>query len=165
MKKKDKKSAKKAKGSEEGKDTEQLKKMNKLDVMQKIDDLKSIQESNMIEGNNEKVMKLANQIIELAIRYNMMYRIKEQEDLLQLMAKKEQKKFFATEIEKECLILNEKYDIFIESNEIHQAHEQIENFKEKYRNNPEFNTLHLVISLLEKDKKTWIKYLSTSQNE
>ena len=165
MRKKGKKSTKKTKDSEEGKDTQRLERMSKLDVMLKIDGLQSIQESSLIEGNNEKVIKLANQIIELAIRYNMMYRMKEQEDLLQLIAKKEQKKFFTTEIEKECLILNEKYDILIESNEILQAHEQIENFKEKYRNNPEFDTLPLVKSLLDKDIRAWIKYLSTSQNE
>ena len=160
-----KKSTKKTKDSEEGKDTQRLERMSKLDVMLKIDELQSIQESSFIEGNNEKVMKLANQIIELAIRYNMIYRMKEQEDLLQLIAKKEQKKFFTTEIEKECLILNEKYDILIEANEISQVHEQIENFKEKYRNNPEFDTLPLVKSLLDKDIRAWIKYLSTSQNE
>lgn len=160
-----KKSTKKTKDSEEGKDTQRLERMSKLDVMLKIDELQSIQESSFIEGNNEKVIKLANQIIELAIRYNMIYRMKEQEDLLQLIAKKEQKKFFTTEIEKECLILNEKYDILIEANEISQAHEQIENFKEKYRNNPEFDTLPLVKSLLDKDIRAWIKYLSTSQNE
>ena len=165
MRKKEKKSTKKTKGSEKGKDTQRLERMSKLDVMEKIDELQSIQESNIIEGNIEKAIKLANQIIELAIRYNMMYRIKEQEDLLQLIAKMEQKKFFTTEIEKECLILNEKYDILIEANEISQAHEQIENFKEKYRNNPEFDTLSLVKSLLEKDIRAWIKYLSTSQNE
>lgn len=158
------KKKKKSKKSEEAIDSQQIERMSKLDVMQKIDDLKSIQESSIYEGNNEKAMKLANQIIEFAIRYNMMYRIKEQEDLLQLMAKKEQTKFFTTEIEKECLILNEKYDIFVESNEISQAHEQIKNFKEKYKSNPEFNTLPLVKSLLEKDKKAWINYLSTSKN-
>ena len=125
-----KKSTNKTKDSEEGKDTQRLERMSKLDVMLKIDDLQSIQESSFIEGNNEKVIKLANQIIELAIRYKMVYRMKEQEELLQYMAKKEQKKFFTTEIEKECLILNEKYDILIEANEISQAHEQIENFIE-----------------------------------
>jgi hypothetical protein len=165
MRKKDKKKKKKTKDSEEGKDSQVLKKMSKLGVMQKIDELKSIQESNIFEGNNEKAIKLANEIIELAIRYNMMYRIKEQEDLLQLIAKKEQKKFFTSEIEKECLILNEKYDILIEADKHIQAHEQIKDFKEKYSNNPEFNTIPLVKALLEKDKKAWIAHLSTSKNQ
>jgi len=165
MKKKEKKSTKKSKSSEEGKDIHLIERMSKLDAMQEIDRLSSTQQLSIAEGSNEKVIQLANEIIELAIRYNMMYTIKEQEDLLQSIAKKEQKKFFTTEIEKECLILNEKYDILVESNEVSQAHEQIEKFKEKYSNNPEFNQLSLVKALLEKDNKVWIKYLSTSQNE
>ncbi len=165
MKKKEKKSKKKNKDSEEGKDTQQIERISKLDVMLKIDKLKSIQQVSISEGNKEKAIKLANEIIELAIRYNMMYRIKEQEDLLQSIAKKEQQKFFTTEVEKECLILNEKYDILVEANKIPQAHEQIEEFKEKYSNNPDFNTLALVKALLEKDQRTWIRHLSTSHNE
>ncbi|MFX1339172.1 MAG: hypothetical protein ACFFDK_11235 [Promethearchaeota archaeon] len=165
MKKKEKKSAKKTKDLEEAKDAQQVERMSKLDVMLEIDKLKSNQDLNIAEGNNEKAIKLANQIIELAIRYNMMYCIKEQEDTLQLIAKKEQKKFFKTEIEKECLILNEKYDILVESNEIVQAHEQIESFKEKYRDTPGFDKLSLVKSLLEKDQRAWINYLATSQNK
>ncbi len=159
------KKGKKSKDSDEAKDTQQLKKMNKLDIMQKIDDLKSIQEASLIEGNNEKAVQCANQIIELAIRSNLLYHIKEQEDFLQTIAKKEQKKFFITEIEKECLILNEKYDLLTESNEISQAHQYVEEFKEKYSNNPDFDTLPVVKSLLEKDKRTWITYLSTPRDE
>ena len=132
--------------------------------MQKIDDLKATQEMSIIEGNNEKAIQCANQIIELAIRSNLLYRIKEQEDFLQTIARKEQKKFFITEIEKECLILNEKYDVLKESNEIEQAHQYVDEFKEKYSNNPDFSTLAVVKSLLEKDKRAWIAHLSSPRD-
>lgn len=165
MRKKKKKSTKTSSDSEVEKDNQETKEMSKMDIMLKIDDLKSLQQTSLVEENTEKAMQCANEIIELAIRYNMSYRIKEQEDFLQSIAKREQKKYFITEIEEECLELNEKYEHLLEANEITQAHELVESFKEKYNTNPDFETHPLVKALLEKERRIWITYLSTSQDE
>ena len=158
-----KKKAKDKKEPEDQKESTQSKKVSKLEIMQVIDKLKSQQQLSMVEGNNERTMQYANQIIEYAIRYNMAYYIKEQENILKDLAEKEQTKFFISEIEKECLVLNEKYDQLIESNEIEQAHEIIEHFKKKYADNPIFDTLNFVNALIDKDRKIWIQHLSTSK--
>ncbi|TFG24769.1 MAG: hypothetical protein EU532_12280 [Promethearchaeota archaeon] len=160
MKRMKKKAKEKKEAEEQNKNTES-KKVNKLEIMQVIDNLKSQQQSSIVEGENEKAMQYANQIIEHAIRYNMSYYIKEQEDFLKNLAKKEQIKFFTSEIEKECLVLNEEYDQLLESNEIERAHEKVENFKTKYADNPIFDTLHFINALVDKDRKIWIQYLST----
>jgi hypothetical protein len=161
-----KKLKKKAKGKKEVEEEEQAedsKEVSKLDIMVAIDDLKSSQNVFMVEGNDEKAMQCANKIIEYAIRYKMSYYIKEQEDFLKRLAKKAQIKYFTSEIEKECLSLNEIYDNLIETNQFEQAHQKIEDFKRKYMDNSIFETLPFITALLDKDRKIWIKYLSTGK--
>jgi len=161
-----KKLKKKEKGKKEAEDEKQAKdskEFSKLEIMQVIDDLKSSQNAFIVEGNNEKAMQCANKIIEYAIRYKMSYYIKEQEDFLNRLAKKAQIKYLTSEIEKECLALNEIYDTLIETNEIEQAHQNIEDFKRKYMDNSIFETLPFVTALLDKDRKIWIQYLSTGK--
>lgn len=161
-----KKLKKKAKGKTETEDEKlpkDSKEFSKLEIMQVIDNLKSSQSAFIVEGNNEKAMQYANQIIEYAIRYNMSYYIKEQEGILNNLAKKAQIQYLTSEIEKECLALNEIYDTLIENKEIEKAHQNIEDFKRKYMDNPIFDTLPFVTALLDKDRKIWIQYLSTTK--
>jgi hypothetical protein len=160
MKKIKEKSPKIFKSSKEEKDLQETKKFSKLDIMQQIDGLKSLQHTAYLEGKTEKAMLYANQIIELAIRYDLSYYIKEQEDFLTSIAEKAQKKYFTSEIEKECLLLNEEYDKLVEAGAVLQAHELIETFKKKYENNTIFEKLGFVKALLEKENKTWIKHQS-----
>lgn len=155
-----KKSKKKSKGKKGTDKREDTKELTKFEVMEIIDQLKSSQYSCMVEEDFEKAMQYANQIMEYAIRYKLSFYIKEQDDFLKNIAMKVQKRFYTSQIEKECLIVNEKYDNLIESNEIEQAHENLEYFKEKYAENSIFGTLPFVRALIEKDRRIWIKYIS-----
>ena len=64
-----KKLKKKVKGekAEAQKEDINSKQLSKLEIMTVIDDLKSQQQSSIVEGNSEKAMQYANQIIEHAI--------------------------------------------------------------------------------------------------
>ena len=146
---------------EEEKQPKDSKEVSKLEIMIAIDDLKSSQNALIVEGNNEKAMQCANQIIEYAIRYKMSYYITEQEDILNSLAKKAQIEYITSEIEKKCLEVNEIYDTLIKNNEIEQAHQNVEDFKRKYTDNPFFETLPFITALLDKDRKIWIQHLST----
>jgi chloramphenicol O-acetyltransferase len=160
---------KKKKADEKEKSTEKKslssKKFNKLDAMQMIDDLKASQEVSLIEGNLENSIKTANKIIELAIRYNMNYYIKEQEDFLKAIADKEQKNYFTAILAKEFQNLKKLYDNLMETNQISQAHSIVQNFKQKHIDNPILASIPSIKVFLENERINWIKFQTSAEQE
>ena len=92
------------------------------------------------------------------------YPIEEQERFLRKVAEKVQKDYFVTEIEVAGKMINKIYDILLNSENVIQAHDIVENFKEHYKNNSYFNSIPLIQDLINKDKKNWLRYYSTKQN-
>ncbi|MFX1316176.1 MAG: hypothetical protein ACFE9T_09955 [Promethearchaeota archaeon] len=135
-----------------------------LDMISEINDLKFLAESCLLNNNYDKAVNYAEQIIRKAIKMGVEYPIEEQERFLKKVAEKVQKDYFENEIEEAGKMVNKIYDILLNSENVIQAHEIVQSFKEYYKNNSFFNSIPLIQDLITKDKKNWIRYYSTTQN-
>jgi len=164
MKKKDKKLKKKARKLEKKSELVGVEE-KKLEVLSQIDTLRFLAQKNRNEANFEEAIYNAEQIIRLAILNDMPSYLKEQEEFINTMAKKVQKDYFITEIDKVCSSLNDMYDKLIDTSQITQAHEIIESFKNRYSDVAFFNTIQSVRELILKDQKIWVNFIARLDEE
>jgi hypothetical protein len=73
--------------------------------------------------------------------------------------------YLISEIEKTSKSINKMYDKLKETNQISQAHEIVESFRQRYQDMPFFDSIASVRDLMMRDKKVWIQYITSLDNE
>ena len=164
MKKKDKKAKKKSKDREKHHENLNLKDQV-VKFLSKVDDLKFLAQKSLMEGNYDDAIHNAEKIIRLAILADKPSYIKEQEDFINSIAKDVQMDYLISEIQKTSKSINNMYDKLIESNQISQAHEIVKSFRQRYQDMPFFDSITSVRDLMMRDKKVWIQYITSLDNE
>ncbi|MGV9204318.1 MAG: hypothetical protein ACOC44_09925, partial [Promethearchaeia archaeon] len=109
------------------------------------------------EGNLEEAIKLVAEITNLAIRGNIPSYIKEQDDFLKEIAKEVKKDHMISKIIEQGESISNLYDKMMQFDKIGEAHELVQDFREKYEELPYFESLPVVQDLLFKDRKEWIR--------
>jgi hypothetical protein len=77
---------------------------------------------------------------------------------MKLIAEKVQHDYFISEINETVAKIQKIYNILINLNNFTQAHEIFETFLNNYKDKVDFNQLPQLKSLIDKDKKEWVKY-------
>jgi len=132
--------------------------LNRLDAFLKIEELKFLAQNYKMEGKFEEAINTAEQIIRIAIRFNITSEIKEQEKFINSMAEKVQEDFIISKINDVCSVVEDQYEKLLESNKIMSAHALIQGFKKEYDEVSYFDSIPLVQDLIRKDNKIWVDY-------
>ncbi len=140
-------------------------KMGKFEALSKIEDLKVMAQNSTLHGNFDDAINNAEQIIILAVKFDMSSLIEEQTDFINKIAEKVQKDHVISEIIKGGKAIMELYNKLVESKKFIQAHEIVENFEANYAGIAYFDSIPLVQELLLNDKKAWIKYSSIQHGD
>ncbi len=153
-----KKEVKKLKKSDKNTDPE--KNIKKLEAISRISDLKADAQQYKLNGAFDDAITCAEQIIRIAIQYDLHSYMKEQQEFINNIAKKLQKEHTISQIEEFASWIDAQYDKLIQANEIAQAHDLVTNLKESYKDLPYLDTISSVQELIKKDNITWIKYMN-----
>jgi hypothetical protein len=147
------------------KELEKPKKLNRLDIISKIDDLSDSAQQYRRQGNLKEAIRIVGKITNLAIQGNMPSYIKEQDEFLKDIAKEVKKDHIISKIIEEGESTSALYDKMIHAGKINEAHELVQDFKDKYQDYSYFNTLPIVKDLIIKDQREWIKRQSGDAQE
>lgn len=159
MKKKDKKSK-----DSELKERKKTSLDNRFEIAAKIDDLKVQAQNSYLSGNYNEAIKYAEEIINLAVQSNITSYVKDQEKFINVIADKLQKEYLVSEIKDVATGIQQIYETLSKTNKIEKAHEILDDFKNKYHDFPEFESIPIVQDLIIKDYKEWIRF-NASQKE
>ncbi len=155
-----KKEKKDKKGKEKPESIEDTK-FAKMEAISHIEELRFAAQQYKNKGDFDGAIVCADQIIRISIQHGLATSyIKEQEDFINSIAKNIQKEHIETQIKEYTFWIDKQYDKMIEVGSIIQAHDLVESLKERYKDVPEFNEIDIVNTLLEKDKREWIKHYS-----
>jgi hypothetical protein len=133
-------------------------KKEKLNIRTKIEELEMLAHECLMNGNIDKAIEHTDSIIRLAIIGNMPIYIEEQQKFLNDIAKKVQKDYIISEIEKSGKNIKKIYEILINSDNVEQAHNILNDFKNQYKDNAFFISLPIIQELTSIDNKIWIEY-------
>jgi len=135
-------------------------KTSKIEIIEKIEGLKNIKQAHVVKAEFEKAINVSQKIKKFATIANIPSLVQEEEKSIKEMQQKIDNKEKFSKIQEECQKLDEMFDMFVEDGEIIEAHELIEEFKKKYSNIVYFffTSIPGVEELIEKDRKTWLRY-------
>jgi len=138
---------------------------NRFELTSKIDELKSLAQNCYLSGKYQEAIKFSEKIIKLAIQGDVSFHIKEQEKFINIIADKLQKEYIFSEIKNVAIGIQELYETLIRTGKIERAHEILVDFKKKYEDFPDFESITIVQKLIINDNKEWIKYRSSKIDE
>ncbi|MFX0033586.1 MAG: hypothetical protein ACFE8V_01060 [Promethearchaeota archaeon] len=133
-------------------------KSRKFKIISKIQDLEILAKNAAMVRDYDKAIECAEKIIRLAIKGNVDSYIKEQQDFLDKIAQKIQEEYYISEIEKHAMSIKKIYETLINTDQIKQAHEILETFRNNYKDLSYFNSIPLIQDLINKDIKLWAHY-------
>lgn len=156
-KKKAEEKEEKKSGKEEGSNI----KLQKLEAISQIENLKVAAQNYKQNKNFDDAIICADQIIRIAIKYNLSFYIREQEDFINNIARNVEQEFIVSQIKEFTTWIYKRYDDLANSDAIIQAHELVESLKNRYKDLPYFDSIPEVQDLIKKDIKEWAKYTSS----
>ena len=130
----------------------------KIELLSKIGNLKNFANDSLLQNDYDKAIGYSEKIIRLAIKHNIDNEIGDQQKFMKLIAEKVQHNYFISEINETITKIQKIYNILINLNNFTQAHEIFETFLNNYKDKVDINQLPQLKSLIDKDKKEWIKY-------
>ena len=130
----------------------------KIELLSKIGNLKNFANDSLLQNDYDKAIGYSEKIIRLAIKHNIDNEIGDQQRFMKLIAEKVQHDYFISEINETVAKIQKIYNILINLNNFTQAHEIFETFLNNYKDKVDFNQLPQLKSLIDKDKKEWVKY-------
>ena len=130
----------------------------KIELLSKIGNLKNFANDSLLQNDYDKAIGYSEKIIRLAIKHNIDNEIGDQQMFMKLIAEKVQHDYFISEINETVAKIQKIYNILINLNNFIQAHEIFETFLNNYKDKIDVNQLPQLKSLIDKDKKEWIKY-------
>lgn len=160
MKKKEKQKEKKSKKIEiEKVDISEIDK--RFEITSKIDELKILAQNSYLRGDYHEAINYVDEIIRLAVQGDVQSYVKEQEKFINIIADKLQKEYIISEINDVATGILQIYEILIKTNKIEKAHKILEDFKNRYENVPDLESIPIVRELIMMDNREWIKYTSS----
>ena len=143
--------------------TSQLEK--KFEFTAKIDELKILAQNSYLNGDYKEAICYAEEIIKLAVQRNATSYVKDQEKFINIIADKLQKEYLISEIKNVATGILSIYETLLKTNKVEKAHQVVEDFRNKYKEFPEFESIAIVQELITKDNKEWIKFsVSTKES-
>lgn len=133
-------------------------KLDKFEILSKIDELGNLAQNYKMQGNIDEAIRTAGKIVNLAMEANLSAPIKEQDKFIKSIANIVAKDHIISEIVRHGEKIKDLYAYLIESDNFPDAHELVETFKEKYSEISYFETIPLIMDMVMKDKKNWIRY-------
>jgi len=133
-------------------------KKNKLTIISEMDELKVIANNHFLMKRYSEAIKAAEEIINLALEVKMDSIIREQEEFITKIYKIVETDKLALIILDDFDQIKKKYEELSKKNKFQEAHQLIDEFKEKYN---EFYDLTLIDSLnnfLQKEKRRWHRF-------
>ncbi|MFX1418680.1 MAG: hypothetical protein ACFE9N_07155 [Promethearchaeota archaeon] len=137
----------------------------RFEITSQIDELNILAQNSYLSGDYHKAISYAEKIIKLAVKANVQSYVKEQEKFINIIADKLQKEYMVSEIKNVATGVNQLYETLIKTNKIEKAHQILEDFKNRYKDFPDFDLLPIVQELIIKDKREWIKFISSTNEE
>ncbi|MHA1148261.1 MAG: hypothetical protein ACTSR8_08445 [Promethearchaeota archaeon] len=159
MGRKDKKKQEKAKTEGQIK-PEISQNLDKFEIMTQIDLLSSKANNYKMHSKFDEAIRISSQIVQLAMQGDFKSSIEEQDKFLKSIAKEVQKDHVISQIIEEGETLTKNYDALVESGNYLEAHELLQNIKTKFQETSYFETIPVIMELISKDNKNWIKYQS-----
>ena len=138
-------------------------KLERYEILSRISDLEVLERKASMIGDYNDSIQYAEQIIRLAIIGDSPEHIKEQQDFLNNIAERVQKKYTIEEIHSVGNGIKNIYETLIEGEKIQEAHSILNDFKNNYDDVSYFNSIPLIQELLSRDTQLWISYQSTLQ--
>lgn len=138
-------------------------KKKKIILISEIDELKVIAHNHYLMGKYNEALKVAREIIELAKNADLNFIIQEQEKFItkiyQLVEKRDLKSFLIEDFED----LKNKFEKLLKFERIMEAHEIVEEFKQKYNTIIDLSPNIPIKDLFEREEKIWDNF-SNEQN-
>ena len=138
---------------------------NRFEMTSKIDELKILAQNSFLTGDYHKAISYSDDLIRLAVKGDVQSYVKEQEKFINVIADKLQKEYIITEIKGVTTGIQQLYETLIKTNKIEKAHDILEDFKNRYENVPDFESIPIVRELIMMDNREWIKYTSSKREE
>ena len=135
----------------------------KLNVLSKIDELKVIANNHYLTGKFDEAIKIAEKIMDIAERAKLYSVAREEGEYIAILYKqaKDENKFIV--IRDDFEDLEEKFDRLVEKENIEEAHDLVQTFKQYY-DNIDLNSFSNVNEFLSRDSKIWNEYITREQN-
>lgn len=130
----------------------------KIELLSKIGNLKNFANDSLLQNDYDKAIGYSEKVIRLAIKHNIDNEIGDQQKFMKLIAEKVQHDYFISEINETIAKIQKIYNLLVDLNNFTQAHEIFETFLNNYKDKVDINQLPQLKSLIDKDKKEWIKY-------
>ena len=138
--------------------------IKKLNVLSKIDELKVIANNHYLMGKFDKAIKIAEKIMDIAERAKLYSVVREEGEYIANLYKqaKDENKFIV--IRDDFEDLEENFDRLVEKENIEEAHDLVQTFKQYYEKNIDLNSFDNVKEFLSRDSKIWNEYITREQN-
>lgn len=130
----------------------------RIELLSKIGNLKNFANDSLLQNDYDKAIGYSEKVIRLAIKHNIDNEIGDQQKFMKLIAEKVQHDYFISEINETIAKIQKIYNLLVDLNNFTQAHEIFETFLNNYKDKVDINQLPQLKSLIDKDKKEWIKY-------
>ncbi len=134
--------------------------LQKIEAISNIDDLRIRAQNYNLERKFDEAIICADQIIRIAIQYNLSDYMKEQEEFINSIAKKVEKEYMISQIKEYTAWIQDQYDKLVNSDGIVQAHDLVESFRQRYKDLPYIDSIPEVEAIFKKDMIHWLKYNS-----
>jgi hypothetical protein len=139
------------------KSEDDLERNKKLRILEKIDNKRIIQNNHYMIGEYNDATKIAKEIIILAREAKLQSIIEEQEDLIKQIKLKILEKKKISKIKDSFRILKINYEKLMKNDNIVEAHNIVEQFKQKFDNISILKSIPEIKKLLSQEGELWIK--------
>lgn len=137
----------------------------KHEILSKIIDLEILAKEAAMLGNYEEAINKSEEIIRLSIIGDLSKYIEDQQKFLNEIAIEASKDYTIKEINDVGNGIKKIYEVLIEAEKFREAHNILNDFKEKYSDISYFNMIPLIQELLQMDSRLWMKYQLSLNNE
>ena len=128
-----------------------------------ISDLKKMADEYFMAEDYEKVIDISQKLIDLAEEMSDEGLKKDQKAFLTEAEQRFELKKLIVNAERDCEEISKDFSKFLIDDKIIDAHNLVENFKNKY-NTIELNSIPKIEDLLSKEKETWTNFLKNQEN-
>jgi len=136
----------------------------KIDVLSKIDELRVIANNHYLMGKHDEAIKIAEEIMDIAEEAKLYSVVREEGEHIANLYKqaKDDHKFIVVRDDFEGL--KEEYEKLVAQNEIDNAHELLQTFKQYYEKDMNLNSFKQVKDLFLEDERLWNDFHTKQQN-
>ncbi len=113
--------------------------------------MENLAQNSYLSGDYHKAISYAEEIIRLAVQGDVKSYVKEQEKFINVIADKLQREYLVSEIKDVITGIQSLYEALIKTNRVQKAHKIVEDFKARYEDVSEFESIPQVQEIIMKD--------------